>query len=276
MSNNMKLYVMDNGHNENDYACIVGMPFQLSASNRTPRAEWVCVPVYTVLIEHPDGLVLFDTACHPDSMSERWPEEQKEYTPHYCTDEQLLPNTLKRLGYSPKDINHVVVSHLHEDHAGCLEMFTDSQIYAHDDEFKMTMKMYALNQDRGGYIHKDIEHWIKANLHWNLLSSDEDMIELLDGIHIVNLGSGHTPGLLGLLVSLPKSGNIILTSDAINSSENYGPPVRSPGLIYDSLGFQKCVQKVHKLQAKYDAQVWFGHDSVQFAALIKSDQGYYD
>ena len=58
---------------------------------------------------------------------------------------ELLPNTLKKIGYSPDDIKYVVLSHLHEDHAGCLEMFTKAQIYVNDEELKQVLRLYALN-----------------------------------------------------------------------------------------------------------------------------------
>lgn len=272
----MKLYVMNNGYNENDYGFLVAMPFPASSINRNPKAVWARAPVYTVLIEDSAGPVLFDTACHPDSMVDRWPEEQRLATPHYCTEEQRLPNTLKRLGYTPKDIKYVVLSHLHEDHAGCLEMFTDSTIIVHNDEFEQTLKKYALNRDMGAYIRKDIEAWLKAGLHWELIENDCNMVELLPGIKIINLGSGHVFGMLGLTVSLPNTGNIIIASDAINTKVNYGPPVRLPGITYDSLGYVKAVEKVRKLATENNAQIWFGHDAEQFDSLIKSDNGYYD
>ncbi|NMA13594.1 MAG: N-acyl homoserine lactonase family protein [Chloroflexi bacterium] len=270
----MKLYVLDNGHNENDYASLVATPFPLTRENREPKALWVKVPVYTVLVESPQGLVLFDTACHPDCMVDRWAEENKQLTPHFCTVSQQLPNVLKRLGYSPDDVNYVVVSHLHEDHGGCLEFFKKAKIFVHENEFDQTMRKYALKKDMGGYIWKDIDQWIKADLNWELVSADDDMIEIVPNVHILNLGSGHTPGLLGLLVSLPNTGNIILTSDAISTAENYKK--KFPGIIYDSQGFLKCVDKVQKLQKKYNAQVWFSHDLEQYNTLVKSDDGFYD
>lgn len=271
----MKLYIMDNGWNENDLACLVAMPHQATAADKNPPAEWVKAPVYTALIEHPDGLVLFDTACHPDTPT-RWPAAQFAATPHYCREDQRLLNTLKRLGYTPDDIDIVVASHLHEDHGGNLEYFTKSRIIVHETEFTETMKNYGLGQDEGPYIRKDIAHWIDAKLHWELVAADQEDFELLPGIRVINLGPGHVPGMLALMVSLPNTGNVILASDAVNTRVNLGPPIRLPGIPYDSIGFVNTIKKIHKLQKEYNAQVWCGHDAEQFDTLIKSDQGYYD
>jgi glyoxylase-like metal-dependent hydrolase (beta-lactamase superfamily II) len=229
-----------------------------------------------VLIEHPDGLVLFDTACHPDAMKGRWDEGSIQRTPYYFEDRELLPNSLKRLGYDPGDIDHVVLSHLHEDHAGCLEYFTRSQIYVNDTELAQTLKIYALRQTVGGYILKDIEAWLKTDLHWNLIEDDTPEFDLLPGIRILNFGPGHTFGMMGLQVDLPNTGTVILPSDAVNTAENYGPPTRYPGLAYDTRGYDKTIRRIHALADKTNAQVWFSHDIVHYRTLKKSDEGYYD
>jgi hypothetical protein len=82
--------------------------------------------------------------------------------------------------------------------------------------------------------------------------------------------------MLGLLVTLPKTGNVILCSDAIMTAANYGPPIQLNGFPYDSRGIVRTTKRVHDLQRRHRAQVWFGHDQGQFETLTLSDQGYYD
>ncbi len=272
----MKLYVLDNGRIENDLACLVCMPHQGFVENKNPPAEWVTVPVYTVLIEVDGKKILFDTACHPDSMTKRWSQHSKSRNPLSMSKEQELPNVLKRLGYEPKDIDIVVMSHLHIDHAGCLEMFTNSQIIANESEFENVMKLYALNADMGAYVRDDIKGWIDAELTWKLVPNEEKVITLAPGVEILNLGSGHVYGMMALKVDLPNTGTVILASDAINLAVNMGPPIRFPGLAYDTIGFKKTVQYIYDVAQNTNADVWFGHDIEQFNALVKSDEGYYD
>jgi len=57
---------------------------------------------------------------------------------------------------------------------------------------------------------------------------------------------------------------------------NYGPPVNTPGLVYDSLGFINSVEKVRKLQKKYNAKVVFGHDYEQFWSETKLSPDFYE
>lgn len=272
---NCKVHVLDNGKLENDRANQIVFHKLGTKDNHNSPSEWVDVPVYTVLIEHPDGLVLFDTASHPDAMTERWAELNMARTPYFATEEQLLPNALARLGFKPEDLNYVVVSHLHEDHGGCLEMFKNAEIIVHDDEFTQTMKLYGLNKDFGACIKADIAAWLAAGLKWRLIERDEGDVELLEGLTILNFGAGHSFGMLGLLIELERDGNIILASDTVFTRTNYGPPIVFPGLNYDSLGYVRTIKKIWKLAKEKQAQVWFGHDIEQFSELRKAPDGFY-
>ncbi|MGI6125763.1 MAG: AhlS family quorum-quenching N-acyl homoserine lactonase [Planifilum sp.] len=275
---NAKLYVLDNGTMRMDKNFMVAMHNPASVDNPNPPAEFVEFPIYTVLIDHPDGKILFDTACNPEGMGKqgRWPESVQKMFPHYADEACYLPNRLEQLRIRPEDIKYVVASHLHLDHAGCLEMFTNAKIIVHEDELANTMKSYAINKNMGAYIWADIDAWIKTGLDWHPIKRDEQEIPLVDGVKILNFGSGHAWGLLGLHVNLPDTGNIILASDAIYCSENYGPPIRLPGIIYDSIGYVKAVEYIKKYAARHHAQVWYGHDPEQFKQLIKSTEGYYE
>jgi glyoxylase-like metal-dependent hydrolase (beta-lactamase superfamily II) len=86
---------------------------------------------------------------------------------------------------------------------------------------------------------------------------------------------GHTPQILGLLLQLPKSGAILLTSDAIYMKRNLFPTVSPPSLIYDSLGFLRTAQKIRQLVRQYDARVIYPHDPDQMSD-IKLTPNYYD
>lgn len=149
-------------------------------------------------------------------------------------------------------------------------------IIVHDHELTNVMKTYAMTKDMGAYIWADVDAWIKNDLRWKTIAPDEDEIELVSGIKILNCGPGHAYGLLGLHVDLPGTGGIILASDAIYSAENYGPPVKLPGIIYDSLGYTRTVEKIRNYAKRTNSDVWFGHDSEQFKKLMKSTEGYYE
>ena len=100
-----------------------------------------------------------------------------------------------------------------------------------------------------------------------MIEDEQQEEELLEGIRILNFGSGHTFGMMGLLVTLPESGNFILASDCINTKANYGPPLRYPGLAYDTIGYRKTIERIRRLEKQYQAKVLFGHDIDQYRSL---------
>lgn len=271
-----KLYVLYNGMLECDYANMVAIPFLGNSDEKERRGAWVNSPVTLFLIEHPQGIVLFDTGCHPDAMTSRWDENNRKRTPYRYSKDNLLLEQIRQLGYSPDDVRYVVVSHLHEDHAGGLEFFPHSEIIVSDEELKQTLRLYALNGEMGGYIRNDIRAWLDADLNWNPIPADEAEYPLLDGLKILNFGPGHTFGMLGLQVELEKSGTILLVSDAINMGVNYGPPVRYPGLAYDTRGYEKTIRRIKLLQGQTGAKVFFGHDEKQLENLHVWPTGFYE
>ena len=242
---NKRMYIISGGMIQCDLANMVCMPALGNAREHEVKSIWADSPVTCMLIENEEGLVLFDTGCHPDAMKGRWDEG-----------------------------NRMRLSHLHEDHAGCIEFFSQARVVVSDKELTGTMRLYALHGDMGGYIRKDIRAWLDKEICWDLIAEEEEERELLDGIRILNFGSGHTFGMMGLLVNLKDSGNYLLVSDCVNTKENYGPPIRFPGLAYDTIGYQKTVERIHRLERKYQAKVLFGHDIGQYRELKLAPEFY--
>ncbi|WP_047151797.1 AhlS family quorum-quenching N-acyl homoserine lactonase [Aneurinibacillus tyrosinisolvens] len=273
-----KLFVLDTGTMKMDKGYMVAMHNPASISNPNPPAEYIEFPVYAVLIDHPEGKILFDTGCNPEGMGKggRWPEGVQQLFPYLANEECYLINRLAQLKVRPQDIKYVVASHLHLDHAGCLELFTNATIIVHDTELSNTMKSFAMSRELGAYIWADIDAWIRTGLNWKTIQPQDKEVPLVEGVKILNFGPGHAWGMLGLHVELPGTGSIVLASDAIYSAENYGPPAKIPGIIYDSVGFVNTVNRIREYAARTKSQVWFGHDSDQFSKFIKSTEGYYE
>lgn len=264
---NRRMYIVSGGMIMCDLCNMVCMPVMGNAREHEVKSIWAYSPITCMLIENQEGLVLFDTGCHPRAMTERWNEENRLRTPVTIGEHEGILAALKQLGYGPDDVKYVVLSHLHEDHAGCLEFFRKAQVFVSDKELRETMKLYALRGDMGGYIANDIRVWLEQGVNWNLIEDEQQEEELLEGIRILNFGSGHTFGMMGLLVTLPESGNFILASDCINTKENYGPPLRYPGLAYDTIGYRKTIERIRRLEKQYQAKVLFGHDIDQYRSL---------
>lgn len=213
----MKIYVLDNGRMKMDKNLMIANANQATLDAPNAPNEMHEFPIYTVFIDHPDAKILFDTACNPNAMGEngRWISATQKAFPYFADESCHLPNRLEQIGVDPKEVDFVVASHLHLDHAGCLEYFTNATIIVHDDELSGAMKTYARNQQAGAYIWADIDAWIKSNLTWRTVSKEDDNLKLVEGVRVLNYGSGHAWGLIGLEIESSELGTIILASDAI-------------------------------------------------------------
>lgn len=77
-----------------------------------------------------------------------------------------------------------------------------------------------------------------------------------------------------MIVSLPDTGNWIITSDACYTAQNYGPPVRPAGVACDAEMFRASLERLRRLEKEYHAVMLFGHDPVQFAKWKKAPEYY--
>jgi N-acyl homoserine lactone hydrolase len=273
----MKMHVLDLGRLRADKNLLVSKSTYATSSRPAPPCDFHEFPVSAYLIEHTAGRVLYDTGCHPQAMGAqgRWPAQFQDEVPFIGGAECCLPQRLMAMGLCPDDIDDVVLSHMHNDHAGCVEFFGRSRLLVHEDEFAACLKAYALGRKMDSYIWDDTHQWAGRALNWRLVARDEPDFALADRIRVLNFGAGHAYGMLGLHVHLPQTGHLLLVSDAIYTAENYGPPERVPGVVYDTIGWQKTTARIRRLATELGAQVWFGHDAQQFATLVKSHQGCY-
>lgn len=278
MCKNKKLYVLDTGTMKMDKNYMIAMHNPASIDVPNQPNEFVEFPVYAVLIDHPEGKILFDTGCNPDGMGEEgsWPEGVQKLFPAFASEECYLINRLEQLKVRPEDIKYVIASHLHLDHAGCLDLFTNAEIIVHDAELANVMKTFAMTRDMGAYIWGDVMGWIQKQLRWRTIKPWQKEVQLVEGIKIINFGAGHAYGMLGLHVELPGHGNVLLASDAVYTKESYGPPVKPPGILYDSVGYSQTVEFIRQYATERKSEVWFGHDADQFKSFIKSTEGYYE
>jgi len=264
----VRLHVLDLGRLRFDSRLLIG-------SGSAPFPESVEVPVSAYCIDHPDGRVLFDTGCHPQAMGPngRWPAAFQRAYPHFGGEECSLPNRLAEMGLGPNDFRFVVLSHMHNDHAGCVELFRKSRIIVHADELAAAQDAYRRNED-DAYCWRDTDAWIGADLHWSPVRPDGADRDLHPEVRILNLGRGHAFGMLGLAVALPETGAVVLASDALYCAENLAGAEALPGWLLDRAGYLRTVARLRDLAA--DAQIWFGHDPRQFATLRKSSEGWYE
>ena len=98
------------------------------------------LPIYVWLIEHEEGLILVDTGetarVHQRGYHPRWhPFPQMAVKFSVQPEEEIGPQ-LRAMGIRARDVRHVVLTHLHTDHAGGLAHLSGVRSWVAAGEFK--------------------------------------------------------------------------------------------------------------------------------------------
>jgi N-acyl homoserine lactone hydrolase len=272
-----KLYAFDLGAVRVDENFIVANSTIVTAKNPAAVSHLIDVPISAFLVENAKGNLLYDTGCHPDCMGAngRWTQKHQETGPFIGGQECTLPARLQHIGLAPDDIHTVVLSHLHNDHAGCVEFFSRSRLIVHEDEFSGALRHFAIHDNSTNYVLKDIAEWIREPKNWELVRRGEEHRDIAPGVTLLNFDSGHAYGMLGLAVRLRECPGFLLVSDACYCAANFGPQGKREGIIHDTVGYERTLRDIRRYAERESLEVLFGHDREQFQGLIKSTEGFY-
>ena len=134
------------------------------------------------------------------------------------TEQEVCLSQLRRLNIAPKSVRFVLQSHLHLDHTGAVGQFPSATHVVQRSEYQ-----YAFVPDwfaAGGYIRKDFD---RPGLKWQFLEGEgTDFYDLYgDGWIVMVYTPGHAPGHQSFLITLPRSGGILLTIDAAYTMDRW-------------------------------------------------------
>lgn len=221
-------------------------------------------PILAYLVETRHGRVLYDVGCDqrkiadPALRARHYGAQAFPFGPPEMQDDERLPVLLARAGLQPKDIDAVVLGHLHFDHAGGLNDFVGAEIHCHADELQAA----AENGD-GAYFADDF-----AGPHrWR---RDHDERDLCAGLRLVN-SPGHTAGHRSLWIELPTGAPVLLAGDAADLHENLDAEI-APGILWrdrEDLALAS-IRRLKALAASERAQLWPNHDQGHWQALRRA------
>jgi glyoxylase-like metal-dependent hydrolase (beta-lactamase superfamily II) len=253
----VKLHLLDLGVLEYDEGWPLAGAGVSTLSEPAPASPRRGVAVIAALIEHPKaGPILFDTGAAA-AFRELWPPPVQELFAITTYDrEHHLDAALEAAGFGVDDVRAIVLSHMHLDHAGGLELFRDRDvpIYVHGDELRNAFYGVATGEDLGAYI----PHYLDFSFNWQALGGDQ--VELFDGFHLQRL-PGHTPALMGLRLDLANAGTFLLTSDQFHLRDNYEGPNPLGWLLRDHPAWWRSYRWVKTTAERTDATLVFGHDA---------------
>jgi glyoxylase-like metal-dependent hydrolase (beta-lactamase superfamily II) len=256
------LTLLDRGRIRADRNFVVDGASVATHSDREPDHEYVEFAVWNLLIETPDATILWDTGSHPEAGDGYWPAPLFDAFAHVDADEHRLPDDLAAVGSSLDDVDAVVMSHLHLDHAGGLVHFADRDVpvYVHREE--LPFAYYSARTDEGSiaYHAPDFDH----DLDWRVVHGER--VEAFPGVELLHL-PGHTPGLMGALVHRPDDGPLLVAGDEAYVAENWAGRPMATSLLWSNRDWYESLQYARDVERRHDATVLLGHDLERFESL---------
>ena len=253
--------LLDRGRVRADRAYVVDAAARASAADPSPEHARIEFVVWNAVIEAGGRTYLWDTGV-PTDAADAWPEPLYGAFEAHDADEHTLTGDLDDAGYDRSDVDAVVMSHLHLDHAGNLDAFagTDTPVYVHRDELGFAFYSAHTTEGSIAYLASDFD----GDLNWQVVHRHRHT--LADGFQLLHL-PGHTPGLLGAQVDTDE-GTLLIAGDECYVDANYaeGAPL-GPGLLWSERDWRESLETLRELERRHDADVLYGHDLARFETL---------
>jgi glyoxylase-like metal-dependent hydrolase (beta-lactamase superfamily II) len=222
------------------------------------------VPVPAFVVDHPEGLLLFDSGLHPEAQVDperRLGRAAPLFTVELAADEHVGAR-LAALGVDPAAVRWLVTSHLHFDHTGGHASVPNATVVVQRAEWTAGQDpdlAQALFFDTANY---DLGHAVQC------VDGEHDVFG--DGRVVCVPTPGHTPGHQSLRVRLDDGREVVLTADACYLRRTLDELALPP------FGWDLTVQRasVLRLRALRDAgaRIVCGHDPDEWATVPQAPQ----
>ena len=205
----------------------------------------VRIPVYSVLVEHDDGLFLFDTGIDLDHMNRVLPFELPEQS-----EEQTISAQLALCGFDLRDVTAVVNSHLHIDHVGGNQLFKDTgaRNLIHERELAQ-----ARNHEPFEFFGYSDKSWDYEGARIETFVGDH---ELAPGIQLLET-PGHTVGHCSVLLEGEQP--LLFAMDVVYTAAAMEKGIQ-PGFHHTPVDGVRSIARIKQLAEERGAQVFYSHD----------------
>jgi N-acyl homoserine lactone hydrolase len=257
-----------------EFMARTGSAWKAWRSIRSPREEWLRIPVPAFLIEHPSiGKILVDTGLHASVATDPKQNMGGLIGRFYRFDmkpEQAAAAQLRKRGTDASEIGVVVMTHLHMDHASAISDFTEATYVLGEGEWA------AFNARRAtlsGYIHKQAAHAVdyrevvydtRLTNSYSTFGRSFDLFG--DGSVRLVYTPGHSVGHQSLIVRLAER-EALLAGDAIYYIDALEHERRSH-FLHDEHNWRRSLREIQLYRRENpDALIIPSHDHELWAGL---------
>jgi N-acyl homoserine lactone hydrolase len=241
----MKLFLLSGGTVDVDRAVI----FPGDDSHRR-----VTLPVVQILLQDEGQTILIDTGM-PASVAGDSEALKREYDidPTWIrpvmAPEERIDAQLAALHLRPADLDMVINTHFHFDHAGSNALFGGVPITIQEAEIEAALE----SDSYGGW-------WTAPDLQFRTVQGDWSPLPGVEMLHT----PGHTPGHQSMLVRFTDQ-PWLFTWDAVYTEEHWREG--KLGAVGDVAAARSSIARLHEIADVENAKVIFGHDVGQWSAL---------
>ena len=247
-------------------------------------ARLVC---HCLLLETEAGLVLIDTGYGLKDVRQPHPRLSRTFTGLLNVrfrEHETAIRQIEALGFSSRDVRHIVLTHLDFDHAGGLEDFPEATVHV------MAAELAAV-EDRRGFVARrryrprqldEVTRWqsyAAVGETWKGFRAVRQLMGLPPEILMVPL-EGHTPGHAGIAIDTG-AGWLLHAGDAYFYRGEIGSEKRrcTPGLrLYQNMMEVDRKQRLKNqeklrrlsLDASANVRILCAHDAVEFESFARS------
>ena len=242
---------------------------------------------HCLLVETDRGLVLIDTGLGTADLADRGkrlPAVFRALTRPRLDPAETALARVRALGFDPRDVRHIVVTHLDLDHAGGIGDFPWATVHVHATE-RAAADAPSSFSERRRYVRAQFaghEHWSEVSGEgddWLGLRAVRPLGELADEVALVPL-YGHTRGHSGVALRRAGGGWLLHAGDAYFHHTEVTTTPRAPRALRL---FQRLVEidgparhanqaRLRELVASHadEVQVFCAHDPIELERMARA------
>lgn len=204
-------------------------------------------PINAYYLEGEYKILVDNGGCSPDM------ERGVAAQPYTRSPEQEIDKALDNIGVKPEDIDYIIFTHLHWDHAYNTHFFPKAGLICQKRELE-SLDEEGNPSNEKGYVKEYVKQF-----KYQLVEGD---VQLFDGISVV-LTPGHTIGSQSVVVDT-EEGPTIICGDLIALLDSWrAEPPQPNGLFYNEEALRMMYASIEKLR-HISKRLLPGHDAAVY------------